>query len=621
MVGLKGVSYFATFFLILSLLSISTLAQGETYHLKLLAVQENQDGNFTGSDADLYLELREGTGRVFLDTYPLTKIDTQISTRFAKEIACKHYKLNCDRYDFIYTIKARSSIIGGPSAGAAMAALTAIAVMDLPYRQDVAITGTINSGATIGPVGGLKEKIEAASSAHLDKGLIPIGTAEQEEPSLSGNLTQGNISISVNSNSSLNLIEYGKDQLNLQVIEVSDLDEVLYQITGRILNPDGFEIKIDPEYQQVMSFLKDTLCERNNKIIQDMKEDGIVVSENMSTLLKEKQELIDNSTLKKEYYSAASYCFSNNIALKFEYYNQSKTKIETINTVFSYLDQQVSDFEQEVNQENITTLTDLQALMIVKERLADVQQQIDTFQKNKANLSLEEMYYLLAYSEERYFSAISWREFFKMEGKEFVLNEESLSNSCQQKILEAEERIQYVSIYLEETDLGSLPEQLNFAKESAQKKEFSLCLMQATQTKAQADAILSSIGVSEKSVSHSLQSKSKAVQKVIAEANKEEMFPILGYSYYQYANSLKESQPFAAMVYYEYALEMSDLSLYFPEQVESNKGVSNWFSNQAWELFVIGVLVGISLAVLVLIIRNLHLKSKSPSLKRIKAKK
>src|SRR3989344_2853582 len=168
-------------FLVLAL-TTSALAQKQ-YHLKLLAVQEGPNGALSGSDADLYLELKEGTGRVFLDTYPLTKMDTQISTRFAKEIACYQYDLPCDYYDFIYTIKASSNIIGGPSAGAAIAALTTIAVLDLDYNDgDTAITGTINSGGIIGPVGGTKQKLEAASELGLKKVLIAKGTAATSLP-------------------------------------------------------------------------------------------------------------------------------------------------------------------------------------------------------------------------------------------------------------------------------------------------------------------------------------------------------------------------------------------------------------------------------------------------------
>ena len=141
--------------ILFSVLICLAQAQPEIYQLKLLAVEDNGEEMY-GSDADLLLELKSGSGRVFLETFPLTKMDTQISTRFAKDIACSHFKLNCDKYDFIYTIKSKSNIIGGPSAGAAIAALTAIAVLDLEYDPAVAVTGTINSGGIIGPVGGVK---------------------------------------------------------------------------------------------------------------------------------------------------------------------------------------------------------------------------------------------------------------------------------------------------------------------------------------------------------------------------------------------------------------------------------------------------------------------------------
>src|SRR3989344_5461654 len=170
------------FIIILILLSALALAQSpKVYHLKLLAVQE-VEGEYQGSDADLFLELKEGSGRVFLETVPLTKLDTQISTRFAKEIACHHFNLECDKYDFIYTIKAKSSIVGGPSAGAAIAALTTIAVLDLKYDEKTTITGTINSGGILGPVGGGKEKLKAAANAGLKKVLIATGTNSEASP-------------------------------------------------------------------------------------------------------------------------------------------------------------------------------------------------------------------------------------------------------------------------------------------------------------------------------------------------------------------------------------------------------------------------------------------------------
>src|SRR3989338_1839001 len=161
-------------------ISISSAVFAQPVHTTLLAAQEFND-TLTGHTADLYLEVQPGPSRVFLETFPLTKIDTQISTRFAKEIACHYFDLSCDASDFIYTIQSDSFIIGGPSAGAALAAVTAAAVIDAEINQSVAVTGTINSGGLIGPVGGLKAKIDAASKAKLKKVLIPIGMRLRSE--------------------------------------------------------------------------------------------------------------------------------------------------------------------------------------------------------------------------------------------------------------------------------------------------------------------------------------------------------------------------------------------------------------------------------------------------------
>jgi uncharacterized protein len=132
-------------------------------HMKLLAVKETETG-YEGGIADLYLEIKPGSGRVFLETFPLTRTDTQMSTRFAKAIACDVIEKDCDYVDFFYTITADSAIIAGPSAGASIAILTVAMLEDLELNENYAITGTINSGGLIGPVGGLKAKVEAGKA-------------------------------------------------------------------------------------------------------------------------------------------------------------------------------------------------------------------------------------------------------------------------------------------------------------------------------------------------------------------------------------------------------------------------------------------------------------------------
>ena len=564
------------------ILSTSALAQeNQEYHLKLLAVQENADG-YQGSQADLYLELKDGSGRVFLDTYPLTKLDTQISTRFAKQLACKHFDLNCEEYDFIYTIKSQSSIIGGPSAGAAIAALTTIAVLDLDYDQNIAITGTINSGGIIGPVGGVKEKLEAATEIGLDKVLISIGNSKNKGPNETG----------------LDLIEYAAQNLSLEVKEVMDIDEVIFHLTGEQLNHKEFSIEQNPEYQRIMQSLQELLCDRTEKIEQEILKKKIILNESVLNISNERKEKSNAAIEAEDYYSAASFCFSNNILLKNKYYSESQAKSSEINDLFVILEKKVIALENKINEEKITTISDLQTLIVVKERINDVKEQIKQF---NSSTEVEEQYYLLAYAEERFYSALSWMQFFSMEGKQFVVNDQLLKESCVSKIAEAEERYQYVSLFINPITISHIQEKIDLSRTSLANEEYELCLIKASQAKAESNAILSSFGVDEENILNYVESKKKAVERTIFENSEEGIFPILGYSYYKYADSLKEQEQYTALIYLEYSLELSELGIYFPEDTFREIPFE---IKKEWILFIEGIFVGLLAAMVIILIKR-----------------
>ncbi len=565
---------------LLLLLPVWAVAEGETYSIKLLAVQENHNG-MMGSEADLFLELKEGSGRVFLDTYPVTKMDTQISTRFAKEIACSHFKLDCDQYDFFYTIRAESNIIGGPSAGAAVAVLTAIAVLDLGYDSSMTVTGTVNSGGLIGPVGGVKEKLEAASKSGLKKVLVPVSLSVQPSLTGEGNETNG-----------LDLVKYGKENLSLEVQEVMDLDEVMFQLTGMRFNHKDIQLSENEQYKQIMQKLQRDLCGRTDKIYRELAEMRIVLDNETEKEASEARKNAENASLRGENYASASFCFGNNIRLKTYFYQKEKPNWIALERLFRTLETKTASVEKKLLEQKIETISDLQTYSIVKERLNDAKEEAKAYREHTPEQPLEDFYPILAYGEERQFSAASWMDFFAMEGKKFDFNQENLQKSCFQKMSEAEEQHQYVSLFVFPGFLESLQEKIDTARRAQESNESALCLITASQAKAEANAILGSLGVNNESLAKVLTGKKQAVERVIAENTAEGKFPILGYSYYQYALSLKEKEPAMALVYLEYALEMSDLGIYFPEEKEFLERIWRFKLKEELAYFGVGVVAG-----------------------------
>ena len=544
-------------------------------HMKLLAVKETENG-MEGGIADLYLEIKPGSGRVFLETFPLTKTDTQMSTRFAKAIACDITEKNCDDFDFFYTITADSAIIAGPSAGASLAVLTVAMLDDLPLNEDYAITGTINSGGLIGPVGGLKAKIEGAKNAGLKKVFIPAGE----------------LIIKVD-NSTVDLKNLSR-QLSIGIAEVSTLSEAVKQFTGREIKKKYKNIEISSEYTSTMKSLAIGLCERSNKLKSDASK--LNFSANISRLRENALNLTirgRDAFEKQTFYSSASYCFGANV----EYsslllLSRNLSKNDSIKEI-ERIKKEINEFQDRIDKTGKKTITDLEAYMVVSERLADAKESANQASGilNKTNRT-ELAARTIAYSSERINSAYSWATFLGTKGKEFNLNKDVLKKSCQTKISEADERKQYVELYFPGT-LDNIKKEIDKAGRQMERGNYELCLATASRAKADVDVILNVFGVDSEQYNDILDRKLEIVKNNIGEQTAKGVFPILSYSYYEYATSLKNTDIFSALIYSEYSLELSNLDIYF--KANNGRGRVIYIDYKLLSVFLLGVLLGVIL--------------------------
>lgn len=141
--------------------------------VKMYLPAVDSEGN--GTNTVLTVEASKGTGRTLTDIDNLLFwADTQHSIRIARRVAENITLKRSEDYDIVYTIKANASLIGGPSAGAALTMAT-IAVLDGKKLNDsIMITGAINHDGSIGPVSGILEKAIAAKSAGAILFLVPL---------------------------------------------------------------------------------------------------------------------------------------------------------------------------------------------------------------------------------------------------------------------------------------------------------------------------------------------------------------------------------------------------------------------------------------------------------------
>lgn len=547
------------------------VVQAKTGHITLLTVTETGENETVGGTADLFLEIKPGTGRVFIDSFPLTRVDTQISTRFAKDIACNFLEKDCSNLDFFYTIRAKSNIVGGPSAGGAITLLTVSMLDDTPIDNKVTMTGTINAGGLIGPVSGVKEKVEAAKRSGFTKVVVPKWSIISDFSNLTQNMTNFTLKYA--------------DELEVDgitIVPVTTLEEALEEFTGKKYSKNNGELVIPFMYQDIMRDVAQQLCDRYSDIKLQIPE-RILIERNATVNITESNinkafRAFENN----DYYSAASFCFTSNTRIRsvqfLNYTNESLRKIRTEITT------QAEEMMKNIDNVELKTLSDLETYIIVKERLYET---INLLEGNES-----EVLNNLGYTYERLYSAAAWSNFFKYKAKEVQLDEEHLANACLAKIAEAEERAGYVELLYDFAD--DLKKEISETRKVYEQGDYAFCLFKASKVKADANAILTSAGITLEKVPELVSDQLEIAENQIIKQG--DNFPILGYSYYNYASSLREDNPSLAALFSSYAVELSNLDMYFPEK----KALFFNFRKLMIAEFLWGLAAGIIITVLIM---------------------
>ncbi len=112
------------------------------------------------------------------------------------------------RFDFPIEVEIESQNVGGPSAGMmfAITIIDELSDVDLTGGHRIAGTGTIESDGTVGPVGGIKQKVFGAMNVGAELMLVPDANYETAAAAAG-------------------------DNPNIELVAVSDIDEALEAIS------------------------------------------------------------------------------------------------------------------------------------------------------------------------------------------------------------------------------------------------------------------------------------------------------------------------------------------------------------------------------------------------------
>lgn len=228
-----------------------------------------------------------------------------------------------------------------------------------------------------------------------------------------------------------------------------------------------------------------------------------------------------------------------------------------------------------------TTLMDLQAYAVVKERLSDAKNSISDARLEILDIENESIdvsdnaLNSLSYAYERFNTAKSWSKFITHHGTNFNLDDNSLKKACEEKIQESQELKQYVDLYIPLSAFTTNKDSLDDATDEYYDEEYVLCIFSASKSKSESSMILTSLGLGQNDAKEMTAVKLDVVKEIMNE-NKNS-FPIVAYSYYEYAKALNDINDSAsALLYSEYALDLASMNLYFSGDINRE---TFYFSN------------------------------------------
>jgi len=513
---------------------------------------------------DAFVVVGGGDGHVFVDTSPYAQVDLQGSARLAAMVASDITGIDQAGQNFYYVINVPSPIIGGPSAGAALTVATVAAINDWSFVDGVAMTGTISPDNSIGPVGGIPHKLEAAAENGVTLFLIPEGQRkitilDKTEKSGPGFVfTEAKTEV-------IDLVEMG-EELGVRVEEVSDIYEAIWLMTGEqvMVEEAGGEV-ISGDYIEALEPLAASLRVEASGMYN---ETALLVD---TDLLKGAEEILQRADEMYDggnYYAATSLYFNAMVVLRSlqwcEEYNRTNNKSSVLVELRERVFRQINASELDIERFKTRGVRDPETIGAAESRATRARQMVDHAETSDPMEYIK----ILAFANERARTAQWWLTLTK---SELIVPEEELRRRAGWYLAQAQSVTTYAETLLSEsmsyhTSLpGTAGEDVISARSQFERGYYSGAIFDSIHAIVKASTIIGLLSAGD--VTERVKKSEQEAKNAIMEARRRGIEPTLAISAYEYGKTLAEAE--GQITQYKYARSVAKTTV-----ILNSKGVN-----------------------------------------------
>ncbi len=541
-----------------------------------------------------------GSGRVFVDTLPLTDVDMQGSARLAVKVATALVSsdtrphLNPEFYDYFFVVRTSSPMIGGPSAGAIMTVAVISLLENWTLNNSTVMTGMINPDGSIGPIGGIPYKIDAAHSVGATRFLIPKGQMTYTEmvteyQDINGILWQNTYPVT------RNVSDYARTNYGMEVFEVEDINDALLYFTGWNFPVEESPDKITTEdYISAMKPLATSLldeCRLSYENASDLFNTTTIPNRYPNYYRNQVTDFLNTASDRltesihwydaEVYYTSTSKSFQSLIDSHFVsyicQYFSSENQGALVQSLINQTTESYNENRDLAKNASIRGMVTLQCVGAAQQRINEASSYLSEANTSFSNADYFTALYNIAFAQERIESVQWWLNISTPFHDTGDVNETMITTLAEEYLDDAQQSITYSQIIVDEmgqtsqylTDAQSL---LETARSEQENGYSAAALFGSFEALVKANLALELVdGVTADKVERARGQASVS----ITESRSIGIEPVLAVSYYEYGQSLaNESSLDTAIVYYKDAdLIAGALRFTTPYGVQSSRYV------------------------------------------------
>lgn len=528
--------------------------------IPIIAAYSTMEGE-TGVLLNATVIVTEGNGHVFVDTQPYTQVDLQGSARMATLVASDITGIDPTRHDFYFIIEVTSPIISGPSAGAALTVAAIADIEDWQLIDGVVMTGMINPDGSIGPVGGIPYKLDAAAQHGTSLFIVPEG---QINVVITENtiVRKGDIVAVEEKTIEVDLVERGRE-LNVEVVEAITIEDAVEHFTGHEIHRSEPPIGVwSAEYLDVLRPLGRNVLDEANQLYLVAVNETTQTSgtlEIQKVLLERGQEQYDE----QQYYGATNtgLMIMNNLKfiLWWEEYSNTKDQDEYLDHLYQTVSLEVNNSRREVERFKEEGVKDVDGVGAAEIRVVMAEQLLADARSTETEIDYVKT---LALASMRAETVLWW---LSLVNTDHTTDDGMLKDRAGWYVGTASSVVTYARTIISESDsmhgLSGLLDEADVSLDRAvieyERGYYSGAIYDSLLAYVQASTAISLMGYSD--VGTKKHRSADAARVSIEESRNAGIEPVLAVSAYEYADSLET--PSQQIVQYNYARVLAKTTL------------------------------------------------------------